>query len=437
MLYFLVMSDSLTLPHVSAAQYHLYTLGINHHSAPLAVREQVAFPPEELGNALQDLLRRDGVEEAAILSTCNRTEVYCTAQLSTHIAEWLTHYHSLDSHHVQPYLYQHADQAAVKHAFRVAAGLDSMVLGEAQILGQMKDAVRVAQEAGTLGTLLNKLFQETFSAAKEVRTNTEIGANSVSMAGAALKLANRIFGDLHDRSVLFVGAGEMIELTATHFAGQRPKRMTIANRTLERAENLAQRFGATAITLAEMPERIAAHDVIITCTASSLPIIGKGLMERTIKSRKHEPVFMVDLAVPRDIEPEVARLNDVFLYTIDDLGEIVREGKDKRESAVREAETIIDARVGGFLRWLAAREAVPVIRQLRDNAEQYRLAELERARRMLSRGDDAQQVLEALSKGLTNKFLHHPTQMLNRAEAEERQSLAHLLGRLFPAPDQE
>jgi len=440
MLYFRVAqlaANSAVAMRMSAGQYHLYTLGINHQSAPVAVRELVAFPPAELASALRDLLQRDGIEEVAILSTCNRTEIYCNAQMPNQIAEWLTHYHSLEAHHVEPYLYQHADNAAIKHAFRVASGLDSMVLGEPQILGQMKQAVRIARDSGTLGTLLNKLFQETFSVAKEVRTTTEIGANSVSMAAAALKLANRIFGSLNDQRVLLIGAGEMIELTATHFAAQRPKQITVANRTLDRASSLAQRFSGSAITLAELPDKIAAHDIIVTCTASTLPIVGKGLMERAIKQRKHKPVFMADLAVPRDIEPEVGGLPDVFLYTIDDLGEIVREGRDKREMAVQEAETIIDTHVTDFLRWLVARDAVPVIRRLREHAEQYRLAELERARRMLARGDDPQQVLEALSKGLANKFLHHPTQTLNRAEPAERNDLIRLLNQLYPVLDPE
>jgi glutamyl-tRNA reductase len=422
---------------MAASPYHLYTLGINHHSAPVAIRERMAFPPEALASALRDLVKGEGIEEAAILSTCNRTEIYSNAAAAAPITDWLTRYHSLEAHHVEPYLYQHADHAAIKHAFRVASGLDSMVLGEAQILGQMKDAVRAAQETGTLGTMLNKLFQETFSVAKEVRTRTEVGQNSVSMAAAALKLANRIFGTLEQHSVLFIGAGEMIELTATHFMSQRPKHVTVANRTIERAQALAETLRGNAITLAELPEKIAAYDVVVSSTASSLPIVGKGLMERAIKARRHKPIFMVDLAVPRDIEPEVADLQDVFLYTVDDLGEIVREGRDRRELAVRGAEDIIDNHVRGFLQWLEARAAVPVIRQLRENAEQYRTAELERARRMLARGDDPAQVLEALSKGLTNKFLHHPTQLLNRADSAERDQLAQTLNRLYPALDQE
>ena len=420
-----------------ADSQRLFTLGINHQSAPVAIREKIAFPPESLALALRELVTLPGVSEGAILSTCNRTEIYCHAHEPDSVSRWLTHYHELETHHVEPYLYRHADQGAVKHAFRVAAGLDSMVIGEPQILGQVKDAVRAARETGTLGMLLDKLFQTTFSVAKEVRTTTEIGASSVSMAAAALKLANRIFGSVKDQHVLFVGAGEMIELVATHFAAQTPKHITVANRTIERATHLAHRFGGTAISLSELPDKIAAHDIIVTSTASTLPILGKGLMERAIKQRKHRPIFMVDLAVPRDIEPEVAELRDVFLYTVDDLGAIVREGLGKRESAVGAAESIIDSRVTEFSLWLDSRASVPAIRQIRERAEEYRVTELERAQRLLAKGDDPQQVLEAFSRGLANKFLHHPTRALQDVNGDDCAELIRLLNRLFPHSDQE
>ena len=420
-----------------AVAQHLFTLGINHQSAPVAIREKIAFPPESLTLALRELVRLPGVSEGAILSTCNRTEIYCHAHEPEPVSRWLTQYHALETQHVEPYLYHHADQSAVKHAFRVAAGLDSMVIGEPQILGEVKDAVRAARETGTLGMLLDKLFQTTFSVAKEVRTTTEIGANSVSMAAAALKLANRIFGSVKDQNVLFVGAGEMIELVATHFAAQSPKYITFANRTVERAAHLAQRFGGVAISLSELPDKIATHDIIVTSTASPLPILGKGLMERAIKQRKRRPVFMVDLAVPRDIEPEVADLRDIFLYTVDDLGAIVREGLDKRVSAVDEAESIIATRVAEFSDWLDARASVPAIRQIRERAEEYRLTELERAQRLLAKGDDPQQVLEAFSRGLANKFLHHPTRALQEVSGDDRAELIRLLARLFPNSEQE
>lgn len=420
-----------------AVSQHLFTLGINHQSAPVAIRERMAFPPESLTSALRELVQLPGVSEGAILSTCNRTEIYCHATTPESISRWLTHYHALETHHVEPYLYQHADNTAVKHAFRVASGLDSMVIGEPQILGQVKEAARAARESGTLGLLLDKLFQTTFSVAKEVRSTTEIGANSVSMAAAALKLANRIFGNINDQRVLFIGAGAMIELVATHFAAQSPKHLTVANRTLERAKYLAEKFHGSAITLGELPEHIAAYDIVITSTASTLPILGKGLIERAIKQRKHRPIFMVDLAVPRDIEPEVADLRDVYLYTVDDLGAAVQEGLGKRESAVAAAESIINNRVTEFSQWLDARASVPTIRQLRERAEQYRTTELERAQRLLAKGEHPEKVLEALSRGLMNKFMHHPSRALHEVDTERREELIRLLNQLFPSAEQE
>ena len=419
------------------ASQRIFTLGINHQSAPVAIRERMAFPPEKLTPALRELVQLPGVSEGAILSTCNRTEIYCHASTPESVSNWLANYRALESRHVEPYLYQHADGTAVKHAFRVASGLDSMVIGEPQILGQVKEAARAARESGTLGLLLDKLFQTTFSVAKEVRSTTEIGANSVSMAAAALKLANRIFGSIKDQRVLFIGAGEMIELVATHFAAQSPKQLTVANRTLERAKQLAERFHGTAIALGDMPDQIAIHDIIITSTASTLPILGKGLIERAVKQRKRRPIFMVDLAVPRDIEPEVAEVRDVYLYTVDDLGTVVQEGLGKRESAVAAAETIIDSRVTEFAQWLEARVSVPTIRQLRERAEQYRTTELERAQRLLAKGEHPEKVLEALSRGLMNKFMHHPSRALQDVNADKRDELIRLLNQLFPSSEQE
>jgi len=409
----------------------LFALGINHHTAPLAVREQVAFDPSSMGLALHDLLRAKTVREAAILSTCNRTELYCAAEQPQAAADWLAEYHSLSPQKILPYLYQYPQQDAVRHMFRVAAGLDSMVLGEPQILGQMKQAARAAEAAGTLGTLLGKLFQRTFSVAKEVRSTTAIGANIVSMAAAAVHLAARIFDTLAGQRILFVGAGEMIELCATHFAAQQPKQITIANRTPERGAALASRFSADTLRLDQIAERLADYDIVVSCTASPLPIIGLGMVERAIKLRRHRPMVMVDLAIPRDIEAEVGALDDVFLYTIDDLGQIVESGLESRQAAVVEAEAIIDTQVQGFLHWLEAREAVPTIRALRDAAERMRHHELEHALKLLARGDAPDKVLEALSHGLTNKLLHPPTQALNQAEGEERTEIARLIARIY------
>jgi glutamyl-tRNA reductase len=409
----------------------LFALGINHHTAPLAVREQVAFDPTHLGQALHDLLRDDTIREAALLSTCNRTELYCATARPEAAADWLAEYHALSPQIIQPYLYRHPQQAAVRHMFRVAAGLDSMVLGEPQILGQMKQAARAAEAAGTLGTLLGKLFQRTFAVAKEVRSTTAIGANIVSMAAAAVHLAARIFDSLAGQRILFVGAGEMIELCATHFAAQQPRQITIANRTPERATALASRFAADTLRLDQLAERLANYDIVVSCTASPLPIIGLGMVERAIKQRRHRPMVMVDLAIPRDIEAEVGALDDVFLYTIDDLGQIVESGLESRQAAVVEAEAIIDTQVQEFLHWMEAREAVPTIRALRDAAERIRHHEVEHALKMLARGDAPDKVLEALSHGLTNKLLHPPTLALNQANGEERSEIARLIARIY------
>ncbi len=408
----------------------LFTLGINHRTAPLTVREQLAFHAEELRRALADLASGARVHEAAILSTCNRTELYLEAQSPQAAIAWLGDYRRLSGAEMAPYLYTHPEREAVRHAFRVASGLDSMVLGEPQILGQMKDAVRIAREVGTLGTTLNKLFQQSFAVAKDVRSTTAIGSNIVSMAAAAVRLAERIFERIADQRVLFIGAGEMIELCATHFAAQKPKQIVVANRTVDRGREIAERFGAAAIRLEEVGERLAQFDIVVSCTASQLPIIGLGLVERAIRARRHRPIFMVDLAVPRDVEVEVGELDDVFFYTVDDLAQVVESGLESRQSAVVDAETIIAARVDAFLSWLQTRENVPVIRSLRDAAERSRRHELEHALKALARGDDPAAVLEQLSQRLTNKFLHAPTQALNRAESDRSELLA-LATRLF------
>lgn len=415
------------------------TFGLNHVSAPVSVRERVSFPIDVLKPALDGLRSTFGssVKEAAILSTCNRTEIYCAAEphVSEHIPTWLADFNSLESGSLQPHLYEYQQNDAVRHAFRVASGLDSMVLGEPQILGQMKDAVRAANAAGSLGTLLHQLFQRTFSVAKEVRSQTAIGAHSVSMAAAAVRLAERVFGDLSQASVLFIGAGEMIELCATHFAAVNPRHMVVANRTLERGEALASRFVAKTMKLSDIPERLADFDVIVSCTASSLPILGLGMVERATRSRRHRPMVMVDLAVPRDIETEVGRLADVYLYTVDDLGRMVQSGTDARRAAVVQAEAIIETRVQNFMHWLQNREIVPAIIDFQAAADQVRLNELERARRLLARGDSPELVLEQLAHSLTQKYLHGPMAALNRSESEERQQLLSLLPRLLPGAE--
>jgi len=413
----------------------LYTLGLNHQTAPLDVREQIAFSPDALGHALRDLLARPKVKEAAILSTCNRTEVYIHGTEPAPVVRWLEDFHRVPKDSLSPYIYTLPREQAVTHAFRVASGLDSMVLGEPQILGQMKQAVRHAESAGSLGLVLNRLFQRTFAVAKDVRTQTDIGSASISMAAAAVKLAERIFPALSDQRLLLIGAGEMIDLTATHFAARNPKSITIANRTLERGKQLAERFNAEAITLNEVPDVLPRYDIIVTCTASTLPILGKGLLERVVKARRHAPIFIVDLAVPRDVEPEAAELDDVFLYSVDDLSNIVKDNLQVRKEAVVQAEEMIATQAESFLRWLEGRTVVPTITALHGHHDQLRAAELERARRLLGNGTPPEQVLEMLARGLTNKFLHAPTQALNQAGDAERAELVAMFEKIYQIPD--
>ena len=423
----------------------LLAVGLNHTTAPVSLREKVAFRADQIGQAVASARVWFGrsaasgfSDEAAILSTCNRTELYAASHAAGGVdaaidvtAHFLAEYHKLPYAELRPYLYTLPQDNAVRHAFRVASGLDSMVLGEPQILGQMKDAVRQADAAGGLGTYLHQMFQRTFAVAKEVRSTTEIGAHSVSMAAAAVRLSQRIFDKIAEQHVLFIGAGEMIELCATHFAAQNPKTLTIANRTLERGEILAHRFNGRAIRLADLPQQLASFDIVVSCTASSLPIIGLGLVERAIKARKHKPMFMVDLAVPRDIEAEIGRLDDIFLYTVDDLGTAVQTGMENRQAAVAQAEAIIETRVQSFMHWIDSRAVVPLIQDLHETSEAMRMIELERARKLLARGEDIDAVLEALSKGLTAKFLHGPQQALHNAQGDERARLAALLPQLF------
>jgi glutamyl-tRNA reductase len=422
----------------------LLALGLNHATAPLPLRERASVVPERLQEALGSLKEKvltpsHAAAEAAIVSTCNRTELYCTLPVGSRneatahaMTRWLADFQQIPAPELSPHLYAWPERQAVRHAFRVASGLDSMVLGEPQILGQMKQAARVAEQAGTVGTVLGQLFQRTFAVAKEVRTTTEIGTHSVSLAATAVKLAQRIFPDLGQLNILFIGAGDMIELAATHFAAQTPKKLVVANRTLERAHGLATRLGGQSLRLADLPGHFHEFDVVVSCTASTLPIVGLGMVERAIKARRHQPVFMVDLAVPRDIEAEVARLPDVYLYTVDDLGALAQEGLSQRQVAVTQAEAIIETRVQGFMHWMERRHNVPVIMQLRDAAERVRAEELERARHLLHSGHEPAQVLEQLAHRLTGKFMHRPLTSLNEVVGPEREELISWVSHLFP-----
>ena len=421
-------------------------LGLNHGSAPLDLRGRFAIPVEALGRSVQGLrahLAR-AQPEVAILSTCNRTELYVglpahaasacprhAMELAEPAIEWLaaqggTSPQALRSH---SYLRQGAD--AARHAFRVAAGLDSMVLGEPQILGQMKVAVREADTAGALGTTLHQMFQRSFAVAKEVRSSTEIGAHAVSLAAAAVRLALQLFDDLPNRKVLFVGAGEMIDLVATHFAAQKPVQMAVANRSAERGRLLAERLGAEQLPLSDLARRLPEFDIVISCTASSLPLIGLGAVERAVQARKRRPMLMFDLAVPRDIEPEVARLDDVFLYTVDDLARHVQAGGERRQAAVQQAEAIVTAGVESFEQWLEQRASVPLIQALHKQTEDWRQAELAKARRALAKGGDVEAVMESLSSALTRKMLHGALSELHGSAGAAHQQWMASVQRLF------
>ena len=416
----------------------VWALGLNHNTAPLDLRGRFAFALDTIAPALKGLREQHlRHPEAAILSTCNRTEVYCASEQVQvdHTLGWLAQAGQVPVDALRQHTYTLQGDQTARHAFRVASGLDSMVLGEPQILGQLKDAVRAAEDAGALGSTLSQLFQRSFAVAKQVRSSTEIGAHSISMAAAAVRLAGNLFEDLGRTRVLFIGAGEMIELAATHFAARQPQAIAIANRTLERGEKLASRFGAQVMRLADLPERLHEFDIVVSCTASQLPILGLGAVERTLKKRRHRPMFMVDLAVPRDIEPEVKQLTDVYLYTVDDLAQVVQTGQASRQAAVAQAEVIIDAGVQSFMHWLDQRDpatgVVPLIRQLNAQADEWRALELARARKRLAKGEDVEAVLQALSRGLTQKMLHGAMAELHAAAPEARDDAAQAIERLF------
>ncbi len=439
-------APALALP---ALFMRLLTLGLNHATAPLSVRERVAIPADQLAGTLDALAARfDRLPHAVVLSTCNRTEVYAATDLADDglaglrdaLSHWFAGRHDTAHELLLPHWYWHVDARSLRHACRVASGLDSMVLGEPQILGQMKEAVREADAVGTLGTPLRQAFDRAFAVAKSVRTNTSIGAASVSMAAAAVRLSERIFEDLGRQRVLFIGAGEMIELVATHFAQRKPAAIVVANRTLERAQQLASRLAASgvpthAMLLSELPQQLGQFDIVVSSTASTLPLVGLGMVERALKPRKHKPMFMVDLGVPRDIEREVGELDDVYLYTVDDLGQVVSSGLESRRAAVSAAEAIIDREVDSFMRWLENRDTVPVIRDLHQRGNAFRAEELDRARRRLAKGDDPDTVMQSLAQGITNKFLHGPTQLIHDAPEDVRAHLLEYLPRLFGAKD--
>jgi glutamyl-tRNA reductase len=411
-------------------------VGINYNTAPVAIRERLAFPTDILATALQQLSQVQNIQEAAILSTCNRTEFYCNASSADRniLIAWIASHKNLDPASLAPYLYSHTDRSVCRHMFRVASGLDSMILGEPQILGQMKTAYQAAYDAGTLGKQLGRLFQHTFTTAKKVRTDTAIGTSSVSVAFAAVQLAQQIFDKLSEQTALLIGAGETIELTARHLAQHGIKRIIIANRTYDKAHTLAVQFNGYAIELAELPAHLAEADIIISSTASQLPILGKGSVESALKKRKHKPMFMVDLAVPRDIEGEVGTLDDVYLYTIDDLQHIIDQNKDSRRLAAEQAEDIIDTQVNDFLAWLNAQSAQATIQDYRFQAEQQRDDALQKALSLLKNGIPPEVVLNRLAHSLTNKLIHTPSTQIRQAAENERYDLVAAARDIFKLP---
>jgi len=415
----------------------LLALGINHKTAPVAVREQVAFAPEHMPVALQKVAHDLSLEEVVILSTCNRTELYCVSELegSRAVLEWLGDHHCLNHDELARCSYAYWDEAAVRHVMRVASGLDSMVLGEPQILGQIKSAYAVASEARTVGSHLTRLFQETFAVAKQVRTETSIGKNPVSVAYAAVNLAQHIFADLKDTQALLVGAGKTIDLVARHLRQNGVERMTVANRTLSRAQQLVDNFGAKAVLLADIPEQLEHADIVITSTASQLPLLGKGAVERALKKRKHRPMYMVDIAVPRDIEPEVGNLPDVYLYSVDDLEQVIDENMRSREVAAQEAEQLVELGAVNMMRSLRELDAVATLKAYRNKAETIRNRELEKALKQLSNGQEPEQVLKYFARALTNKLIHTPSIQLKKASADGRKDVMSWAQELFELSD--
>jgi glutamyl-tRNA reductase len=412
----------------------LLSLGINHLTAPVDIREKVAFAPEQMQRALVELQEIPAVNESVIVSTCNRTEIYCDASsdCSEMITHWLTAHHGINDDGLSPYIYQHSDQEVARHLFRVASGLDSMVLGEPQILGQLKESYDRARGGNAVNAILDRLFQHSFSVAKRVRTDTEIGSNPVSVAFAAVNLSKQIFGNLDKLHALLIGAGETIELVSRHLRSQQIGSMTIANRSIERARALAEQIGAEAVQINAVPEQLPRADIVISSTAAQLPILGKGATESALKRRKRRPIFMVDLAVPRDIEPEVGEMQDIYLYTVDDLKSVVDENLRGRELAAEAAQEIVDLEVTAFNQWLRTHQSADHIRQLRDSAELVKRQALEKALAQLRNETGAEQALERLANEITNKLLHRPTIEMRKAlqsgDQERIELLKFLLG---------
>lgn len=415
----------------------IYVFGMNHHTAPLAVREQVAFTPDQLPAALQALKAEAGVAEAVILSTCNRTEVYAVGELHSQgqLADWLVRHRTLERASLADHCYSYTDSAAVRHTLRVACGLDSMVLGEPQILGQIKTAYHTAVAQGTTGKRLNKLMQYTFAIAKQVRTETAIGATPVSVAYAAVRLARQVHGDLRERRALLIGAGDTIELVAQHLTRQGIGALTIANRTLARAAALAQPLNGQSVGLDAIPTHLAQADIVVTSTASRTPLVTRAMLEDAVKARRLAPMFVVDLAVPRNVDPSAATIEDVYLYTIDDLNRVITDNLDIRQAAARQAEEIVESRAIGFMDWVQSLDGNAVIVAYRRQVEVIATVELEKAQRRLANGEEITAVMHGLSRSLTNKLLHHPLTKIREAASEGRSELIEIARELLAIED--
>ena len=411
----------------------LLVLGLNHTTAPVDIRERITFGPDIIVGALRSLIESENAHEAIILSTCNRTEIYChgTDIEPDQLQSWLARFHGLETNDLTPYLYLHQEHKTVEHLLRVASGLNSLVLGEPQILGQVKSAWQTAFDTGTVGKILGRLFQHSFSAAKQVRTDTAIGDSPVSVAFAAVSLSKQIFSDLSQQTAMLIGAGETIELTARHLQQQDIGQIIVANRTVARAHELAEQFGGYAISLTEISSHLAEADIIISSTASPVPILGKGAVESALKQRRHSPMFMVDIAVPRDIEAEVKSLRDVYLYTVDDLEEVIQENLKSRQQAAEQAAEIIELRTAEFMAWLRSLDAVEMIQTYRGQANQVKEETLNKALRMLENGSPPAQALEFLANTLTNKLLHTPSSQLREAGSCGHRELLEAASTLF------
>ena len=415
----------------------LLVLGLNHQTAPLALRERVATDAGQLPAALDALGTVPGVDEAALLSTCNRTEIYAQVADGAEpaVAEWLAKHHGLAPEALSAYLYSHRDDDAVRHLFRVATGLDSLVLGEPQILGQVKEAWQAARQTHHLRTPLDRLFQQSFAVAKRVRTDTRIGAHPVSVAYAAVRLARQVFAELDKATVLLIGAGDTIELAARHLVDAQAKRLLVANRTLEHAQALASRHGGYALPLSELERHLPEADIVISATASREPILGRDAVRAALKARRHRPMFLLDLAVPRDIEASVAELDDVYLYTVDDLEQAIEENRASRREAARQAQAIIDLQVEHFMAWWRAQGRQDALKALRGRGDAARDEALAKAREQLAAGRDADAVLAELAHQLTNKLLHGPSAALRQAALSGDLDLLRAAERLYADDD--